>query len=70
MIRTKEYMNRFRRVRTNADGQIRFKLPDREKGVEPYVYLSLYEKEYVHRKRIFCRRIMNIQLASIRKEGI
>lgn len=53
MIRTKEYMNRFRRVRTNADGQIRFKLPDREKGVEPYVYLSLYEKEYVHRKRIF-----------------
>ena len=53
MIRTKEYKNRFRRVRTNADGQIRFKLPDRKKGVEPYVYLSLYEKEYVHRKRIF-----------------
>ena len=53
IIRTKEYKNRFHRVKTNTEGQIRFKLPEREKGVEPYVYLSLYEKEYVHRKRIF-----------------
>lgn len=53
MYRSKEHNNRFRRVRTNTEGKIRFKIPQQEGGVEPYLYISLYEKEFIHRKRIF-----------------
>lgn len=56
MVRSKDFKNRFRRVRTNANGQIRFKLPELDKDVEPYLYIALYEKDYVLRKRLFMPR--------------
>ena len=56
LIRSKEYENRFRRSRTNEAGELYLKLPAIEQGVEPYVYLTLYEKKYKLRKRINLRR--------------
>ncbi|WP_291528737.1 hypothetical protein [Bacteroides sp. UBA939] len=53
MIQSKKSGNKFHRAKTNAAGQIRFKLPKQEEGVEPYVYLTLYEGESVFRKRIY-----------------
>ena len=56
LIRSKEYENRFRRSRTNDAGELYLKLPTIEQGVEPYVYLTLYEQKYKLHKRINLRR--------------
>lgn len=56
LIRSKEYENHFRRSHTNDSGELYLKLPTIEKGVEPYVYITLYENKYKLHKRINLKR--------------
>ena len=56
LIHSQEYGNKFQRTYTNATGELRLKLPSIDKGVEPYVYLMLYEGDHKFHKRISLRK--------------